>query len=182
MAAAMKPSSRSMKPPWPGIRPLESLMLKRRLIQDLNRSPPLRQRAGDEAEQKQRPEWRIDVGPDMRRERPESGAAERRPPRRPDQGLARRNSSGRAWGRRSTGRRNRRRHRSPRRRRAASRWRRSRRTARGASGDRRQQQAAGAKHARRGPQTEALPRRPGAEGSCGERQEEKGQFGLAVTA
>src|ERR1700761_2693450 len=37
--AAIKASSRSINPPWPGIRPLESLTPKRRLSADSNKSP-----------------------------------------------------------------------------------------------------------------------------------------------
>src|SRR5262249_27990137 len=39
-AAARKPSSRSISPPWPGIRLLASLAPKRRFNADSNRSPP----------------------------------------------------------------------------------------------------------------------------------------------
>src|ERR1700722_14320931 len=37
--AATNASSRSINPPWPGIRPLESLTPKRRLSADSNKSP-----------------------------------------------------------------------------------------------------------------------------------------------
>src|SRR5258708_40199635 len=37
--AATNPSSRTINPPWPGMRPLESLTPNRRLSTDSNRSP-----------------------------------------------------------------------------------------------------------------------------------------------
>ena len=85
MAAAMKPSSRSMKPPWPGMRRLESLTLKRRLIQDSKQVADLRHGAGGEAEQEHRQKRRMDVGPEMRRDRAEDRAADDARRRKPDQ-------------------------------------------------------------------------------------------------
>ena len=70
--AAMKASSRSMRPPWPGMRWLESLTPNRRLSADSNRSPEFRH----DRDRKPQPEEPVEPG------RPGARAGGRAPPRR----------------------------------------------------------------------------------------------------
>ncbi len=117
--AAMNESSRSISPPWPGMRRLESLTPKRRLTAEFEQVAQLRHHRGGEPERKDRadPERSGDEHEAERK-------AERRRPRarrrsRPTRSCPARRSAT-ASVRRSRGRRNRRRRPRPRRWRTAT--------------------------------------------------------------